>query len=426
MRLPPSITRSSFPLVRVLTLAVLLVALLATRSNAATGSPLSSSPSRLTFGGVQVGQNETLMVTVTNNGTNAVSISGISSSNTAYKIQSLKMPQTINARQSLTLNITFSPKVKSYEGGMLTFASNTSGPALKVMVGGSGVASELLTASPATVAFGQVKVGSSSTVAVKLTNPHTWAVNLSKLTVSGGSGFSVSGASFPLSLAGNKSVTLQFTFKPVAAGLTGGSALFSGASLDIPFTGTGAGSSSGSAQLSMSPSSISFGNVADGMTATALMSVAASGGNVTITSASSSNGVFALPAESFPLTINAGKSVTMQVTFTPSKSGAASGALAFVSNATNSPASEAMTGTGTTPYVTLSWAPSTSEVSGYNVYRTTKSGTSYAKVNSGLVASTSFKDATVAIGTTYYYVTTAVNSSGQESGYSNQVTVPVE
>jgi Abnormal spindle-like microcephaly-assoc'd, ASPM-SPD-2-Hydin len=426
MRLPPSNARSSLRFVRVVTLAALLVALLATRSNAAAGSPLSCSPSRLAFGGVQVGQTLTLMVTVTNNGSNAVSISGISSSNSAYKIGSLKMPQTLNARQSLAINIAFSPKTKAYQSGTVTFASNASGPALRLTVGGAGVSAELISASPTSISFGQVKVGSSSTIPVTLTNPHAWAVKLNKMLVSGGSAFSVSGASFPLTLAGNKTVTLQFTFKPIAPGLTGGSALFSGAALDIPFTGTGSGSSSGQAQLSMSPSNINFGNVADGMTATALMSVTANGGTVTINSASSSNKAFALPAESFPITLNAGKSVTMQVTFTPANSGAASGALSFVSTATNSPASEGLAGTGTTPYVELSWAPSTSDVAGYNVYRTMTSGGSYTKINSGLVASTSFKDASVAIGQTYYYVTTAVTSSGQESGYSNQVKVPVE
>ena len=34
---------------------------------------------------------------------------------------------------------------------------------------------------------------------------------------------------------------------------------------------------------------------------------------------------------------------------------------------------------------------------------------------------TDYSDATVASGATYYYATTAVNSSGQESVYSNKV-----
>jgi fibronectin type 3 domain-containing protein len=46
-------------------------------------------------------------------------------------------------------------------------------------------------------------------------------------------------------------------------------------------------------------------------------------------------------------------------------------------------------------------------------------------LNSTSDPSTSYTDSTVASAHTYYYVTTAVNSSGVESSYSNQVQVSV-
>ena len=69
---------------------------------------------------------------------------------------------------------------------------------------------------------------------------------------------------------------------------------------------------------------------------------------------------------------------------------------------------------------TLSWTSSTSAVSGYNVYRSTVSGGSYTKVNSSLVGGVSYTDSTVQNGTTYFYVTTAVDVSGNESNFSNE------
>jgi len=75
--------------------------------------------------------------------------------------------------------------------------------------------------------------------------------------------------------------------------------------------------------------------------------------------------------------------------------------------------------------VALSWNASTSTVAGYNVYRSTVSGSQYAKLNPSLVGSLSFTDTSVQSGLTYYYVTTAVDSTGAESGYSNQVSAPV-
>jgi hypothetical protein len=71
--------------------------------------------------------------------------------------------------------------------------------------------------------------------------------------------------------------------------------------------------------------------------------------------------------------------------------------------------------------VALSWIASTSTVTGYNVYRTTVSGTGYAKINSSLVVPLLYTDTTVQNATTYYYVTTAVDASGSESVFSNEV-----
>jgi len=75
--------------------------------------------------------------------------------------------------------------------------------------------------------------------------------------------------------------------------------------------------------------------------------------------------------------------------------------------------------------VALSWTASTSTVSGYNVYRTTISGAQYTLVNSSLITALAYTDTSVQSGTTYYYVTTAVDASGTESVFSNQVSAPI-
>ena len=75
--------------------------------------------------------------------------------------------------------------------------------------------------------------------------------------------------------------------------------------------------------------------------------------------------------------------------------------------------------------VDLSWTATPSTVAGYNVYRSTVSGSQYVKINGGLLGATSFSDATVANGTTYYYVTTAVDSTNNESAYSNEAIASV-
>src|SRR6202007_2549948 len=51
----------------------------------------------------------------------------------------------------------------------------------------------------------------------------------------------------------------------------------------------------------------------------------------------------------------------------------------------------------------LSWTPTDSQIAGYNVYRATQPGGTYSLLNSGMVPSPSFTDASVVSGQTYFY-----------------------
>lgn len=65
--------------------------------------------------------------------------------------------------------------------------------------------------------------------------------------------------------------------------------------------------------------------------------------------------------------------------------------------------------------VDLNWKASTSSnVVGYNVYRSPDAAT-WRKVNASLIAATLYSDSTVANSSTYYYSATAVDASGHES-----------
>jgi hypothetical protein len=86
-----------------------------------------------------------------------------------------------------------------------------------------------------------------------------------------------------------------------------------------------------------------------------------------------------------------------------------------------------LTGTGAVAHnASLNWTASTSSnLTGYKVYRGTTSGGPYTLVTTlGLV--TGYTDTAVQAGQIYYYVMTAVASTGMESAYSNQTqaTIP--
>jgi fibronectin type 3 domain-containing protein len=64
-------------------------------------------------------------------------------------------------------------------------------------------------------------------------------------------------------------------------------------------------------------------------------------------------------------------------------------------------------------------------VIGYNTYSSTVSGGPFVKLNSTPMATSSYTDTTVQSGKTYYYVVTAVDSSNNESSYSNQASATI-
>ncbi|HXW14776.1 MAG TPA: fibronectin type III domain-containing protein, partial [Terriglobia bacterium] len=97
-------------------------------------------------------------------------------------------------------------------------------------------------------------------------------------------------------------------------------------------------------------------------------------------------------------------------------------------NASGSPQSVALSGSGTHD-VMLSWTASTTPgVMGYNVYRgTTSGGESSTPLNSTPISTSTYTDESVTAGTTYYYYVTAIAANGTtQSADSNETdaTVP--
>ncbi|HKS76664.1 MAG TPA: choice-of-anchor D domain-containing protein [Terriglobales bacterium] len=279
-----------------------------------------------------------------------------------------------------------------------------------------------LSANPSTLNFGNVQVGSTATLTDTLTN-----VGKDNLTIYNdqitGSGFTMDGLALPVTLTPGQSYTLTLNFSPSSSGSASGTASFGSLNwkkqLNVSLSGSGAAAG----QLTVSPGTEDFGNVNVGTSASLNGTITASGQSVTISSANSSNGQFALNGLTFPLTLSAGSSANFTVMFTPQSAGSITGTISFSNTAPGSPVVEALGGNGVVVQhsVNLAWNASTSAVAGYNVYRGNVSGGPYSKINPSLDSSTAYADSSVSSGTTYYYVTTAVDSQGTESAYSNQV-----
>ena len=74
---------------------------------------------------------------------------------------------------------------------------------------------------------------------------------------------------------------------------------------------------------------------------------------------------------------------------------------------------------GSNATVPLDWADNNeSDFAGYNIYRSTTSGSGYSKLNTTLLSSSNYTDNDVVNGTMYYYVVTAADILSNESGHS--------
>jgi len=181
--------------------------------------------------------------------------------------------------------------------------------------------------------------------------------------------------------------------------------------------------------LSASQTSISFGGVNTGSSSVQAVTFTNAGNStITVSGVSVSGAGFTAGGISSGQMVSPGQSATLNVTFAPASAGSVAGSATVSSNAASSPSTVSLSGTGTQPVahsVTLGWIASTSPVAGYNVYRSTISGGPYAKLNSSAVNSTSYTDSTVQSGQTYFYSATSVDSSGNESPFSTEVTATI-
>ena len=397
------------------------------------GSPLQAqgrltlTPNYVNFGTVAVSATSSVAITVKNTGNATVTFSGQRlSAAPQFSLSGFPLAATLAAGKSATFTVKFSPTVAGAKSGTITFTSNAANKSLVIWLNGSGAQSSI-SATPASAAFGSVAVGATNTQVIRLGNSGTSTDTISALAASGAP-FSVSGISLPLSLGAGKSITFNIAFAPKAAGAVSGSVKVEGnfPTVTVGASGTGA---SGTRVISASATTESFGNVNVGSSATADVNLTDTGNSSVTISGVSYSGAGVSGSGGANVTLNPGQSTPVTVEFAPTKAGSVAGSVVIASNATDSPLTIAVSGSGvaaSTHSVSLSWAASaSSSVVGYDVYRASVSGGPYSKLVSDPVKVLDYTDSDVQAGAKYYYVVTSVDSSGVESAYSSQVSVTI-
>ena len=192
-----------------------------------------------------------------------------------------------------------------------------------------------LSPSSSTVSFGSVTVGSPASQSVVVKDSGTRDITISGLAVTG-PGFTMTGGS-PATLTPGQSITISLSFTPQSAGSAQGmlSVLSDAANSPMDIALSGSGVSKPSSQLQSNVSSINFGNLAVGSSASQPVVLTDAGNSdITISGVTASGSGFILATGS-TATLAPNESVTVTVDFKPSQVGSVSGTLAISSNASN-------------------------------------------------------------------------------------------
>lgn len=390
---------------------------------------VSFSSTSLAYGNVNTGTSTTQNVTVTNTGNSNIQVSSITISGTGYALSGLGvLPATLTPSQTLTFGVVFSPTTPGSSSGSVIVKSLATPSPQTITLSGTGVQSGL-TVSPVSFNFGNVVDGQTKSQAFTVTNSGTASLTISQLSISA-VGYTVNGLSIPSSVAPGASVTFNAVFAPTTAGsLTGTVNIVSNAPnspTTVALSGTGVAATQ---TLSYSSTNLAFGSVNTGTTSTQSETITNTGNtSVLISSITVSGAGYTLSGAGSQVTLNPGQNLTFSVIFSPASTGTLNGTITVTSNATGSPTTISLSGTGAqviSHTVSLTWSDSGSGISGFNVYRSTTSGSGYVKINSALVPAMNYTDSAVQKTTTYFYVTTAVDTTGNESAYSNEASAVI-
>jgi hypothetical protein len=229
------------------------LAILSNASDASLNVPLSGnglapgslapSPSSLSFGDVQVGNNQQLSETLTNSGGVNVNISQASVAGTGFTMSGLNPPLTLTPGQHYTFTVTFTPPSPGSDSGNVSIVSNASNPNLSIPLSGTGtpVPQGTLAVTPTSMDFGNVVVGTNSQLTGTLTASGE-SVTVSS-DIFNGSAYALSGISFPVTIPAGQHVQFTITFTPAGTGSASGSVSFASNASNSPtvetFTGDG-------------------------------------------------------------------------------------------------------------------------------------------------------------------------------------------
>jgi FG-GAP-like repeat/Abnormal spindle-like microcephaly-assoc'd, ASPM-SPD-2-Hydin len=300
------------------------------------------SPSSLAFANQTLGTTSSpQIITLANVGTEALSISSISS--TPPFSEGNNCGDSLAASATCNVNVTFTPTQPGTSNGTLSVSDGAVGsPQTAILTGtGTGPAATL---SPGTLSFGNVDVGSlSSSQTLTLSNTGNTTLNISSVSASG----DFAADNFCQStLAAGKTCPITVVFKPTTGGPLAGVLSVADDALGSPQTATLTGVGL-APQVSLSPTTLNFATQVVNTVSAPQPVTLVNTGMAPLTISNIITPAKFGQANNCGGMVNPGSDCTIEVTFSPTVQGPQSGTVKVYDNASGSPQSVACTGTGT-------------------------------------------------------------------------------
>ena len=313
------------------------------------------SATSASFGSVNVGTTSAKTVTVTNTGTGALTVRGLTVAGAdAADFTAAGCTAAVPAGGTCTLDLTFTPAATGARSATLTVVSDAA-TAATVALSGTGV-QPVATLSATSLAFGSVGVGTVSTArTLTVTNSGTGSLDVGGVSVSGANAADFTSTSTCTTLAAGASCTVSVTFAPGAVGVRSASlAVATNAGTQpTPVALSGTGVQPG---ISADATSVAFGAVTVGTTPQAQTVTVTNSGTAPLTvSGLALTGANAadFTASGCAAAVAPGGTCSVVVTFTPGATGARAATLTVASNAPGAAPAIALSGTGVQALVTL-------------------------------------------------------------------------
>jgi hypothetical protein len=341
---------------------------------------LTVAPTSVSFGIVEVGNNQSKPATMTNSGGSSLTVTKVTPTGAGFSVSGVSLPLTLASGQSQGFTVVFTPASAGAVTGNLAIANTGSTPTVNVALSGGSLTAGTVTPSAASLNFGSILVGSKQTLTETLNNTGGSALTVTQVAPTG-AGFAVSGLTLPLNLPAGEGQSFSVTFTPQSASTVSGNLAIAntGATPMVNIPLLGGGETAGA--LTPNPASLNFGSVEVGSNQALTETLTNSGGSsVTVTQVNPTGTGYSVSGLSLPMTLTAGQSQGFSVIFAPSAAGSSSGNLAVTSNASNASLNVPLSGNGLAPG---SLAPSPSSLSFGNVQVGNNQQLSETLTNSG-------------------------------------------